>query len=170
MYHFFLHTSETDIPCTLPVRKTKPNPMHADSWRSLVHIALWRVLTLLRGGQYWRYELLKDGKPVSFAEACTEHWQLPFITIRMGGGRGKINYHIGPCSTLPTERGHGYYPMLLTHIIQDLGEQNNYYMIVDEDNTSSLRGIAKAGFTCIGRGRKNKLGQYIITNKEPHNG
>ena len=85
MYHFFLHTSEIGISCALPVRKTKPNPLHADSWRSMVHIALlWRVLTWLRGGQYWKYELLKDSKSVSLAEVCTEHWQLPFMTIRMG--------------------------------------------------------------------------------------
>ena len=84
MYHFFLHTSEIGISCTLPVRKTKPNPLHADSWRSMVHIALWRLLTWLRSGNYWMYELLKDGKPVSFAEVCTEHWQLPFMNIRMG--------------------------------------------------------------------------------------
>lgn len=168
MYHFFLHTSEIGISCTLPVRKTKPNPLHADSWRSMVHIALWRLLTWLRSGNYWMYELLKDGKPVSFAEVCTEHWQLPFMTTRMGGG--KINYHIGPCSTLPTERGHGYYPMLLTHIIRDLGEHNNYYMIVHETNTPGLRGIAKAGFTRIGVGIKNKWGQYIITNNDKHNG
>lgn len=170
MYHFFLYTSGTSISCTLHVRKTKPSLLHADSWRSMVHIALWRMLISFRGGEYWKYELLKDGKPVSCAEVCTEHWQFPFMAIRKKGGGKKHNYHIGPCSTLPAERGHGYYPMLLTHIIHELGEQNNYYMIVHESNTPSLRGIAKVGFTCIGVGIKNKLGQYIIINRDEYNG
>lgn len=38
-------------------------------------------------------------------------------------------------------------------------------MIVDENNFASLRGIAKAGFTYIGRGKKNLIGQYVITEK-----
>ena len=164
MYHFFLHTAETASPCLLPIRKTTPNPLHADSLRGMLHITLWRVLTWLKGGQYWKYELLKDGKMVSTAEVCTEHWQLPFMTILRGGV--KKDYHIGPCMTCPNERGKGYYPMLLQAIMNDLGTQNNYYMIVHETNTPSLRGIAKAGFSRIGVGVKNKYGQYIITKKD----
>ena len=56
--------------------------------------------------------------------------------------------------------------MLLQAIINDLGTQNNYYMIVHETNAPSLRGIAKVGFSRIGVGGKNKYGQYIITNKD----
>ena len=56
--------------------------------------------------------------------------------------------------------------MLLQTIMNELGTQNNYYMIVHENNTPSLRGIAKAGFTRFGVGVKNKFGQYIITNKD----
>ena len=110
------------------------------------------------------YELLKDGKVVYTAEVCTEHWQLPFMTILRGGG--KKDYHIGPCMTCPNERGKGFYPMLLQAIMNDLGTQNNYYLIVHETNTPSLRGIAKAGFSRIGVGVKNKYGQYIITKKD----
>ena len=56
--------------------------------------------------------------------------------------------------------------MLLQAIMNDLGTQNNYYMIVHETNTPSLRGIAKVGFSRIGVGVKNKYGQYIITKKD----
>ena len=56
--------------------------------------------------------------------------------------------------------------MLLQAIINDLGTQNNYYMIVHETNAPSLRGIAKVGFTRFGVGVKNKYGQYIITKKD----
>ena len=59
-----------------------------------------------------------------------------------------------------------YYPMLLQAIMNDLGTQNNYYMIVHETNIPSLRGIAKVGFSRIGVGVKNKFGQYIITKND----
>lgn len=43
----------------------------------------------------------------------------------------------------------------------------NLYMIVDENNMSIIRGVSKAGFIEIGRGCKNRFGQYVIvTNKE----
>ena len=109
MDHFFLHTAETTLPCLLPIRRTTPNPLHANTWRSMLHIALWWLLIGLKRGEYYLYELLKDGKMVSTAEVCTDHWELPFMTILRGGG--KKDYHIGPCMTCPNERGKGYYPM-----------------------------------------------------------
>ena len=85
MYYFFQHTTEGQLVPTLPIRKTKPNPLHADSWRGMVHMALWCIFLWFKGGEYWLYELLKDGKTVSRAEVCTRHWQLPFLPIRRGG-------------------------------------------------------------------------------------
>lgn len=90
MYHFFLHTAETTSPCLLPIRKTKPNPLKADSWRSMLHIALWRLFIGLKRGEYYLYELLKDGKVVSTAEVCTGHWQLPFFYHSYRGGKKNI--------------------------------------------------------------------------------
>ena len=37
-------------------------------------------------------------------------------------------------------------------------------MIVEESNVASIRGVMKAGFSKIGEGTKNRIGQYI-TNK-----
>ena len=90
MYHFFLHTTETASPCLLHIRRTTPNPLHTNTWRGMLHIALWRVLIGVKRGEYYLYELLKDGKVVSTAEVCTEHWQLPFLTIRTGRGKKTI--------------------------------------------------------------------------------
>ena len=110
------------------------------------------------------YELLKDGKMVSTAEVCTEHWQLPFMTILRGGG--KKDYHNRTLYDVPERTRKRLLPDVLQAIMNDLGTQNNYYMIVHETNTPSLRGIAKAGFSRIGVGVKNKYGQYIITKKD----
>lgn len=98
---------------------------------------------------------------LKYAQDIGNYRSCPFV--REGG---KLDYHIGPCTTLPAERGKGYYPMLLHAITSDLGKENNYYMIVEENNLPSLRGIAKAGFTRVGVGIKNKWGQYIIINKD----
>ncbi len=67
--------------------------------------------------------------------------------------------------TIPEMRGKGYYPMLLNEIMKDLGTGQEYYMIVHRDNQSSLRGVAKVGFTPIAEGKKNAFGQYIITKE-----
>lgn len=52
MYHFFLHTAETTLPCLLPIRRTTPNPLHANTWRGMLPIALWRVLIGVKRGEY----------------------------------------------------------------------------------------------------------------------
>ncbi len=127
--------------------------------RNALHTLLWRISTRLNGGEYWFYKLVKDNQTVSYAEVCTGHWLFPFI------GYSRRKYHIGPCFTIPEARGNGYYPMLLNEIINDLGNDKEYFMIVDDTNIASLRGVAKAGFTLIGKGRKNKVGQYVITEK-----
>lgn len=48
MYYFFQHTTEGQLVPTLPIRKTKPNPLHADSWRGMVHMALWWYLFVVQ--------------------------------------------------------------------------------------------------------------------------
>ena len=70
-------------------------------------------------------------------------------------------FHIGPCRTAPEERGHGYYPYLLTQVIQ-ANPKNSYYMIVEASSLASSRGVLKSGFRPIGRGSKNHLGQYVM--------
>lgn len=159
MYLFFKHTQPFNSDYSLPVRKTVPAIFHRHGGvKTIFHTIIWYISTRLNGGEYWFYELLKDNRVVSYAEVCTGHWQFPFI-----GYSRKNKFHIGPCYTIPEARGNGYYPMLLNAIMQDLGADKEYYMIVDSTNTASLRGVTKAGFSIVGKGIKNKIGQYIIT-------
>ena len=74
------------------------------------------------------------------------------------------SYHIGPCETPVEYRGNGYYPYLLTYILNkdNGGESYDYYMIINEKNIKSIRGVEKAGFTLWGFGRK-KHGQYVLS-------
>ncbi len=168
MYLYFRHTHYVPTECTLQVTKVRPTIQHSGDWKGKLHILLWHLFAILSRGEYWRYELRKDNRMVSCAEVCTPNPQLPFIGRERERERERENrraYHIGPCMTIPEARGNGYYPMLLNEIMKDLGTDKSYYMIVHSDNYASLRGIAKVGFTLIGKGKKNALGQYIITNE-----
>ncbi|PWI31521.1 hypothetical protein DI383_02300 [Flavobacteriaceae bacterium LYZ1037] len=55
---------------------------------------------------------------------------------------------IGGCSTSEKHRGKGFYPFMLNTIGKTYAKDGNFdlYIIVDKSNTSSIRGIEKAGF------------------------
>ena len=64
---------------------------------------------------------------------------------------GASDYEIGPCYTEPKYRGRGIYPTMLKWICESVGNQDTtFYMIVDENNVSSIKGIEKAGFVKCG--------------------
>ena len=64
---------------------------------------------------------------------------------------GNGDYEIGPCFTYPQYRGKGIYPSVLKAICNCVGDENTtFYMIVDENNIASIKGIEKAGFQKCG--------------------
>lgn len=76
---------------------------------------------------------------------------------------GKEDYEIGPCFTLPKYRGKGIYPAVLRYICKNIGsEKSVFYMIVDESNQPSIKGIEKAGFVRCGTVRTTKLTKKYI--------
>ena len=79
----------------------------------------------------------------------------------------KDDYEIGPCFTYPQYRGKGIYPAVLQSICNDLGNDNTiFYMIVDEDNTASIKGIEKAGFKKFGIVKITKFTKrYLLETK-----
>lgn len=63
----------------------------------------------------------------------------------------KNDYAIGPCFTYPEYRGKGIYPNMLKVICQSCKNKDTvFYMVVDEKNISSIKGIEKAGFVRCG--------------------
>lgn len=68
--------------------------------------------------------------------------------------------HLGLAYTIPEERGKGYYPLMLKYIQADL-QNEDIYMIVNENNYSSIRGIEKAGFVQYSKGVKNRFGVFV---------
>ena len=70
----------------------------------------------------------------------------------------RYDLEIGPCYTYPAFRGMGIYPKVLTEICRKrAGAVLSFYMIVDEANLPSIKGIEKAGFVRCGVVYKGKL-------------
>lgn len=113
---------------------------------------LWKIFSLFTGF-YKEYNLLRGDKFVARAEVVS--W-LPIL-----GFMPKNGVHIGPCQTVEDERGKGYYPYLISRIIQDM-PNNEFYMMTRAANISSIRGIEKIGFVQFATGQKTKLGRYVI--------
>ena len=63
--------------------------------------------------------------------------------------------------TIKEERGKGFYPLLLQYIIEEHPERD-YYMIIDENNVSSQKGVAKVNFQRFAVGHKDRWGRYVI--------
>ena len=102
-----------------------------------VHNLIWHVFSWMRGKLFFEYQALKDGKVVSTAQVVTKLPIFPFMT--------KDSWHIGPCMTVKEERGKGFYPLLLQYIRDNHPSHGDYYMMTNEHNISSQRGIAKVG-------------------------
>lgn len=78
------------------------------------------------------------------------------------------NLEIGPCYTYPAFRGKGIYPKVLSEICRRRSSDISlFYMIVDETNLSSIKGIEKAGFVRCGLVRKNRLSKryHLVRDK-----
>ncbi len=114
---------------------------------------LWHVLSWLTFGKVVEYQIIdkEGGKVLSKAQVSPRVLTLPFIP--------KGGYHIGPCATLPSERGKGYYPLLLQRILEE-NPRKDFYMVIDETNTASIKGVKKVGFELFAKGIK-KHHRYV---------
>lgn len=68
--------------------------------------------------------------------------------------------HLCYCETIIGARGKGYYPQLLSYIQNDNPDMD-LYMVVDETNNASIRGIEKAGFERCGKVEKLNNGVFV---------
>lgn len=103
----------------------------------------WLVITR---GRTWVYSVFEAGKEIHHSYCNSAFFKFPFMS--------EGDFHIGRCKTIPSHRGQGIYPRVISIIAKDCLKQNPYadiYMIVKNDNTASLRGIQKAGFNRVGR-------------------
>lgn len=100
-----------------------------------------------------------DNKLLHTSYVVPKCWKFPFLCDN--------EYEIGPCNTLQQFRGQGIYPKVLEHIVHTIGTKDTkFYMIVDDKNQSSIRGIEKAGFRRSGIVEiRGMFKQYYIKSK-----
>jgi len=101
------------------------------------------VFQLMTHGRARIYYATQNGELVHTSYVIPKCMKFPFL--------GSNDYEIGPCFTYPKYRGKGVYPAMLRRICNSVGMENSvFYMIVDAANTSSIKGIEKAGFEKCG--------------------
>ena len=115
---------------------------------------LWNVATF---GNVKRYAIDDpEGKTIHSSLVVRGKAKFPFMKEK--------DIEIGPCETDPAYRGKNIYPYVLSYIIEkELDDEGVAYMIVEDSNTPSIRGITKAGFKPTGDViTVNLLKQYNI--------
>lgn len=130
MYYFYKNTSlfnHLENKYNVEFRRVIPLSL-------TIHNVLWHIFSLLKGHMFYEYQIIKEGKVVSTAQVVP---RLPIFRFIPRGG-----WHIGPCMTIPQERGKGFYPLLLQYIM-DKYPKRNFYMIIEQDNKSSMGGGKK---------------------------
>lgn len=85
----------------------------------------------------------EENKPIHTSYVCGASAKFPFM--------GKTDIHIGPCYTDADHRGKGIYRKVLKAIhAENCGAFSRAYMIVDEENLPSIKGIEAAGLRQVG--------------------
>lgn len=117
------------------------------SFKLLAVRAMFQIVTFGKARVYYcRY----NGELVHTSYVIPKCYKFPFMS--------RHDYEIGPCFTYPSFRGKGVYPQMLKYICSSIGtEKSVFYMIVDEANVSSIKGIEKAGFQRCGKIKATKI-------------
>ena len=165
MYYFYkqgIIPPILKLPEGINICKCNPNPFVKDmhfmqmgkkkfyyyQLMSFIYRGLKRVFV--------EYDIVLDNRILSKAVVISKVPIFKFLP--------RTGLHVCYCETIPEARGKGYYPLLLNYIQNDL---YNYelYMIVDDKNTASIKGIEKAGFIKYAEGIKKNNGTFVIINQ-----
>ena len=118
--------------------------------KSLRLLAVRLLFQLATHGRAKIYAYRENGELVHTSYVIPKCYKFPFLA--------GDDYEIGPCITYPEYRGNGYYPTMLHYISGSVGsEKTMFYMIVDENNIPSIKGIEKAGFERCGNIQVTKI-------------
>lgn len=113
---------------------------------SIIHY-LWFIFTF---GKYRIVYIYDNDKIIHYSHILPRFWKLSFLE--------ENDLEIGPCWTHEDYRCQGIYSFAINYIIDNY--QNNYknfFMIVDEHNKISIKGIKNAGFILVGNVKKSKI-------------
>lgn len=117
---------------------------------SLIYL-IWYIFTL---GKYKIIYVFDNEKLIHYSHVLPGFWKFRFMN--------RDDYEIGPCWTDELYRGQQIYPYVIQKIVELFkNDAAFFYMVVDEKNIASIRGIEKAGFIKVGIVKKTKfLGIY----------
>ena len=98
----------------------------------------------------YRIFYVVDGNRIIHTSYCAHKcFKFPFMKER--------DWHIGPCHTDDDYQGRNIYPAVLQYICVNLQDKGgNFYMIVEDSNVPSTKGVLKAGFANVGALNKSK--------------
>lgn len=160
-----LDRTKPRVACDAEVKCFRLSPFHLfldKEKRSLNTLLIRLMWWQATGGRAKIYYITEKGVPVHTSYVIPQCRKFPFL--------GENDYEIGPCFTDETMRGKGYYPQTLDYIIRHLpADTAEIYMIVNDENEPSKRGIMKAGFVetgyCVTRSRTGKHIKTKISDK-----
>lgn len=109
-----------------------------------LHDWFWQVLSL---GRLERYEVIREGRVVSWVYCVGRVYQFPFM--------GAKAIHVGPVYTAPSYRGLGYFRLAVARAMHE-HRDSVFWVIVEDDNRSSLRAMRGVGFTRVAYLRQNR--------------
>ena len=99
-----------------------------------------------------------DGENViHYSYVLSKCYKFPFMKTS--------DLEIGPCFTCKEYRGRGIYPRVLKKIISSGLNDSNFFMIVEESNLSSIKGVKKVGFKECGHVKKQMFKVYRKINE-----
>lgn len=165
MYYFYKQGTIPpcpQLPNGVEIKKGTPNPFVPGMSEMQIgkkKYLYYQIMTLLNRGLhrvFEEYDVIVDNKVVSKAVLISKVPVYKFLP--------KKGIHVCYCETIPEARGNGYYPMLLSYIQNDK-TQKNLYMIVEEHNLSSIKGIEKTGFVRYALGDKLNFGCFVETSR-----
>ena len=131
-----------------------PSPIRVGLAGATEHAELIQTKEEFGAAQYWdlvdpdaQCYLARDGDRIVGVHWVSTREANDIVTLRAG------ECVIGPCVTVPRDRGRGIYPLMLSHICADWRQRGGHraYMVVNVNNVASIRGIEKAGFRRCGR-------------------
>lgn len=145
-----------DLPVGLELERFSPSlgRLRAYSGEASPPLALHLFWYVGSARKYAIYYVRHQGEVVHVSHVLGRSYKFPFMK--------KQDLHIGPCWTADQFRGHGIYPAVLSRIALD-HPGTRLWMLTDEANAASRRGIEKAGFRAVGSGVKEK-GVYRLTS------
>lgn len=130
--------------------------LYAHRYEQQPPLPLYLFWFLASNAGYQTYYVEHRRKAVHVSHVLSRSFKFPFMS------KGEL--HIGPCWTAAEFRGRGIFPAVLSRIARD-NPGKTFWMLTDESNVSSQRGIMKAGFQPVGTGVRAR-GIYRLTNPD----